>query len=172
MKRVIKVDGEVAYVPLTKGHVAVIDACCVPLVEAYNWTASEYLRADGSVRKVYAQRKDRVNGRRISVYMHRAVLGAPASLQVDHVDSDGLNNRKENLRSATPSQNQHNRSASANNTSGFKGVDWMKKYRKWRAQIGVNGRRIHLGVFDSAAEAGEAYAKASAKLHGQFGRSA
>ena len=67
--------------------------------------------------------------------------------QVDHIDNNKVNNRLLNLRWATNSQNQQNRSIGRNNTSGTKGVSWNNKSNKWTAQIKINGKKIHLGSF-------------------------
>ncbi len=66
---------------------------------------------------------------------------------VDHIDNNKENNTLINLRYATAQQNNQNRSISSKNTSGTKGVNWNKKAMKWRAQICINGKLIHLGSF-------------------------
>jgi hypothetical protein len=76
----------------------------------------------------------------------------------------------ENLRPATKSQNAANRGKTCNNTSGFKGVWWRRRYRKWQATIGVNGKRFYLGMFDTPEAAHAAYAAAAQRLHGEFAR--
>jgi hypothetical protein len=89
---------------------------------------------------------------------------------VDHVDCDASNNEWRNLRLATKAENSHNRGAQANNTSGMKGVSWSKRDSKWDARIMLNGKQRCLGLFTEKADAAVAYAKASAELHGEFGR--
>ena len=90
--------------------------------------------------------------------------------QLDHIDNDRANNRIANLRDATNSQNHMNKPASSANSSGFKGVDWSKKDRVWRARIKVRGKGIHLGHFHCVDDAAKAYAKASTVYHGEFAR--
>jgi len=90
--------------------------------------------------------------------------------QIDHRDLDKANNRFDNLRLATNSQNGHNCGAYSNNTSGVKGVSWRKQRGKWGAEITHNGKRFFLGYFDTRAEAAAAYAKAAVDLHGDFAR--
>jgi AP2 domain/HNH endonuclease len=90
--------------------------------------------------------------------------------QVDHVDGNGLNNIRSNLRAVTASQNQHNRNKNKLNTSGFKGVGWHKKTGKWRCQIMNKKTLHHIGTYSTIEEASAAYFDASKKLHGQFGK--
>jgi hypothetical protein len=127
--RPIRVDGDVAYVPLTKGYVAVIDALDVHLVERWNWGAKQ------DARTVYAKRGFKCGGRQHSLLIHRVILEAPAGVEVDHINGNGLDNRRSNLRLATKSQNMQNMRLSRINTSGFKGVCWDKDRGKWRAHI-------------------------------------
>ena len=89
-------------------------------------------------------------------------------LQIDHIDGDGRNNKPSNLRLATNSENAQNRGTPRNNTSGRKGVYWHKPLGKWYAQIKINRRGTHLGLFDSLDEASAAYETAARQHFGQF----
>lgn len=160
----ITIQGDIAYVDLTLGFVAVIDAADVRLVAGRSW------RAQRASRCVYAVAADFSTGRRTNVAMHRLLMGQPEGLQIDHRDGDGLNNLRANLRLATRAQNQHNKRTPVSNTSGFKGV--RRSRSKWMAQIKLNGTTQYLGTFDTPETAAAAYAKASAELHGEFGRTA
>jgi len=88
---------------------------------------------------------------------------------VDHVNRDGLDNRRENLRPATNSQNQMNARMHSNNTSGFKGVQRCGRLT-WKAHIKLDSRRLHLGTFDTPQEAAHAYDEAAAHYFGEFAR--
>jgi hypothetical protein len=90
---------------------------------------------------------------------------------IDHKDGDGLNNRIENLREATQSQNVHNSQKRTSNTSGFKGVIWLKNRCKWRAQITVSGKNKNLGQFTDINDAAFAYEQATVKFFGEFAKS-
>jgi hypothetical protein len=94
----------------------------------------------------------------------------PAGTRPDHIDGDSWNNRLDNLRAATSSQNSFNRTTSRNNTSGMKGVNWHRKQKKWNARIAVRGVGIHLGSFDTKGMAAVARAKAAIRYHGAFAR--
>lgn len=83
--------------------------------------------------------------------------------QIDHIDGDGLNNAAENLRAVSGAENHKNTRKPATNTSGIAGVCWHKRYSKWVAQIRINGRRIHLGYFESFDDAAKARKDADIK---------
>ena len=163
--RQIIVEGSIAYVPLTQGLVAVIDAEHAHLVEGENWFACRNRNA------FYACRNSPTKGgKRGRIYMHRVLLEAPDGLYADHIDGDGLNNRSRNLRLATLTENSRNRRTCSANTSGFKGVRWDKRKAKWLSRIWAEGKRAHLGYFDTPEEAHAAYCAASEEYHGEFGR--
>lgn len=90
---------------------------------------------------------------------------------IDHINLNRSDNRISNLREATNSENQHNRTYQRGNTSGFKGVTRRKGDGKWIAYIGLKGVRHHIGCFNSAIEAHKAYVKAAKEKHGSFARS-
>lgn len=92
------------------------------------------------------------------------------SERCDHIDGNGLNNRRENLRLATLGQNQQNRRRNKNSTSKYKGVSWHVRVKKWQARIGIDCCRVHLGYFDTPEAAYAAYCEAAKRYHGDFAR--
>lgn len=92
--------------------------------------------------------------------------------QIDHINGVKDDNRWVNLRPATNSQNHANKPLQSNNTSGYKGVSWDSRQRRWCAYIKKNGIRHHLGYYDTAKDAHSAYAKKSQELFGAFARAA
>ena len=103
--------------------------------------------------------------------MHWVVIGKPKKgFVTDHINGDGLDNRRGNLRICTQVENRSNSTRNKNNTSGYKGVMWRKKARKWVVKICVNYRLIHLGYFDDIKEAAKAYNDAAIKYHKKFAR--
>jgi len=98
---------------------------------------------------------------------HHGIL----SKRIDHIDGNGLNNKIENLRECTQSQNIANSKISTANTSGYKGVTFRKDTKKWQAQIMVNKKHISLGSYATKEEAFEAYKSKSSKIFNEFSRS-
>ena len=100
--------------------------------------------------------------------------GVWPSSQIDHIDGDGLNNSIENLRDVSHRENKLNHPIPASNTSGAVGVYWWKRDKCWRASIGVNGKQVNLGLFNTFEEAYSARKDAEAKygFHKNNGRAA
>jgi hypothetical protein len=146
-------------IKLTFGKFAVIDAEDYDRVSQYNWCAVDFDHC------WYAHTFKR-DGTPLS--MHRLITNAPKGLLVDHIDHSGLNNRKSNLRLCTNSQNQQNKRPTRGSTSRYKGVDRWNFHKKFRARITHNGKRIHLGYFDSEIDAAKAYDKKAKELFGKF----
>jgi hypothetical protein len=92
--------------------------------------------------------------------------------QIDHRDGNILNNRIDNLREASSSQNRANSRISVKNTSGYKGVSWDVSKGKWSARIGVAGKQIHLGRYHCPEKAHAAYCTAAERYFGEFARAA
>lgn len=120
----------------------------------------------------YAKRHARFRENPVS--LHRVVLervlqrSLAEGEQVDHVNNNGLDNRRENLRLATSAQNGLNKRISRRNTSGYKGVSWEKRPQKWQAYITHNRKMMSLGKFDDILDAARAYNAAAMKLYGEF----
>ena len=170
MTRAIRVVGDIAVIPLTRGYEAVIDLIDLPLVAGHLW----FVELAGKQR--YAVRTDRSNGKQRRLRMHRVILGledqAIGRNLGDHCDGDGLNNRRINLRPATKSENNWNARTRKDSSTGLRGVHYLKRAKVWQARIMSNGKRITLGNHRSPEAASAAYAKASSELRGEFGRAA
>lgn len=110
------------------------------------------------------------DGKQHTVFMHRIIAETPYGMYTDHIDGDGLNDQRANLRICTRAENSHNRGMQANNTSGFKGVSWETNSRKWKAAMRFEGRSIRIGYYSTALEAAIAYDQAALRFHGEFAR--
>lgn len=151
-------------IPLTQGKVALVDDEDYGWLNQWKWCA--YKGGNSS----YAVRGIKKNGKRTLSKMHREILGTPKGMLTDHRNSNGLDNRRDNLRICNKFQNGMNRGKNDNNKSGYKGVCWHKASKKWRASIHINGKQIHLGLFNANKEAAIIYNEAAIKHFGEFGR--
>ena len=100
--------------------------------------------------------------------IHRLILLDKEGYYIDHINRNRLDNRRCNLRYATPSQNQMNKKIPKNNTSGYRGVSFYKPNKKWRAKIKIDEKHIHIGYFESILDATKAYNKVAKELFGEF----
>ena len=146
-------------IELSQGHKTIVD------YEDYQWLNQwKWYYAHGyAVRNIYDE-----NGKPHQVRMHRLIIDTPGRLDTDHINENKLDNRRFNLRVATRSQNIANQFVGKQNNSGYKGVSWKDKNKKWVAQIRVNNKVIHIGLFDSKEEAGLAYNREAFKYFGEF----
>lgn len=138
-----------------KGGVALVDAADAPLVQRHRWW----------IRTGYAYGKERVDGRQVTLLMHRVVLGAPPGSMIDHANGNRLDNRRQNLRFCDAWQNASN-SPKPPNASGFRGV--FPKGNVFAARISKNWKRFNLGCFATAEAAARAYDAAAKRHHGDF----
>lgn len=136
---------------LTQGKFTVIDDEDFDRVNQHKWyfDNGRAIKNDTMV--------DYKRGKRI--LLHRFIMGATDGQMVDHIDQDPLNNQKSNLRFTNQSQNQLNRGKNKNNTSGYKGVSFNKRQKKWFAHKSIMGKKIFLGYYKTKEEAHEAYEK-------------
>lgn len=102
--------------------------------------------------------------------LHRVIMNASKDVQVDHRNGNKSDNRKQNLRRCTNTENQHNVGRRPDNTSGYKGVGRYKSGNKWIARICCDGKRKHLGYYDTPEQAAQVYNEAAIRLHGEFAR--
>lgn len=152
-------------IKLTQGQVAIVDDNDYEWLSQWKWYAHKR-----SENIYYAARRETRNGKRAMVAMHREIIKTPEGMHTDHMNGNGLDNRRQNLRICTNRENRWNQRKQKQTSSKYKGVSWRKAEEKWRAQIGYDGKRIHLGYFDKEEDAHQAYCKAAKRFHGEFAR--
>jgi len=145
-------------IQLTQGKVALVDDQDYEYLNRWKWCAHKNRKT------FYADRSVVENGKRTTVAMHQ-VLARLMEFKhtADHINRNGLDNRRDNLRDATSKQNQENCSVREDNTSGHIGVCWHKLGSKWEARIQNHGNRIYLGLFEKLEDAVRARNKAEKK---------
>lgn len=150
-------------ITLSNGMIAKVDDQDYERLSAHAWHYDP--KGGGYARALVGGRECRK-----LLQMHRVVMDAPEGVQVDHINGDGLDNRRCNLRLASRSQNQQNIFVAPTNQTGYKGVHWDASKGKYRAQIMKDKRRYRLGRFDSPEEAAQAYDAAARELFGEYSR--
>ena len=142
-------------IKLTQGKYALVDDEDYMRVNIFRW----HLMSRGYAARDMGRKK---------ILMHRFILGVVTNMYVDHINGDGLDNRKENLRFATQRQNLGNSRRRVDNKTGFKGVHYYKRDCSYKATIKAAGRNKHLGYFKTAEEAALAYNRAAIEIFGEF----
>jgi len=165
----------VKQIPLTRGFTAFVDDADYELLSKFKWFALVCSNTVYAARHVHVRYDGgKKNGKHIykTVMMHRFILGLgnQKSIQVDHRNGSGIDNRRENLRPCTCSQNLANKKMQSNNTSGSTGVYWSKRRNRWIAEIKFRGKKTHIGQFSNMADATMAYREKSKEVFGEFAR--
>lgn len=151
-------------IPLGDGLFALIDDDDAELAAAYKWRPWRSARN----RRVYPVGKRFVDGQQEIVQMHRLILPSAPDVQVDHINGDGLDNRRSNLRRCTQSENLWNQPAKANSKTGLRGVYYRDDIGKYHGSVTVNRKRHWTGWYLTAREAAMARDRLAVQLHGEF----
>ena len=148
-------------IPLTQGKFTLVDDEDFERASNYKWFR------DRATYTSYATRNIGTRPNKSKQRMHRLIMQAKKGQQIDHINGNGLDNRRCNLRFCTNSQNQMN-ARPMGGSSKYKGVSWNKKGNKWYSAIRFNYKQIHLGVFVSETLAAKAYDSKAKELFGEF----
>lgn len=152
-----------AEIPLSQGKVALVDWIDYERVSCFKWSASK------NQRTFYACRSHQ---KKTSIMLHRFILGLdPGDGRIaDHINGDGLDNRRCNLRIVSAAQNLQNARRPVTNTTGLKGVSYHQRGKCFTARIKTQGKTLWLGSFSTAEEAHDAYKSAAREKFGEFAR--
>ena len=152
-------------IQLTQGKMAIVDDEDFEWLNTFNW----YVSSNG-----YARRDKMINYKRFRYSMHREIMGLTSDdrdLEVDHINGNRLDNRRENLRVCTLKQNRQSQSKQKRNTtSKYKGVSFCKDRGNWKASIKTNGKTKFLGRFKDEDQAARAYNEKAIELFGDFAK--
>jgi hypothetical protein len=146
------------YIKLNKGYFTVIDDEKYEKVSKYKW----YVISPDGIPYAYTNIKGKF------IYLHRFILNAPKGITVDHRNHDTLDNRCNNLRLATSSQNIMNTRLRSDNTSGHRGVAWDKNKKQWLVRIHVNYKVLYLGRYKDFDKAVQVYEEKAIELFGKW----
>ena len=149
-------------IKLSQNKIAIVDDEDYEMLIKHKWYANKLKH------KWYVNTNVRIANKRTVIRMHRMILKPNTNVQVDHINGNSLDNRKDNLRLCNNAENMRNRDKPRNNTSGYKGVTWNKDMKKWQAQIMVNYINIILGYYKDIKKAARVYNEAALKYFGEY----
>lgn len=145
-------------------HIIYYDDSDHELLSRYNWS----LHKGDTTLYARANAWNKGTKKSFHPYMHRLLLGVSKNEQVDHKDHNGLNNKRDNLRLCSSSENNYNKAPATNNSTGYKGVHYYKKRNNFQVNIMVGKKRIHGGYFEKVEDAAKKYNELALKYHGEF----
>jgi hypothetical protein len=148
-------------IKLSQGKYALVDNEDYEKLSKYKWYSQKNRLT------WYTTRWIKKDGKWKQIQMHRQIMKTPKGMVTDHIDHNGLNNQKKNLRICTVQQNNCNNLQKAGK-SGVRGVYWYKRYNNWHVQITINGKRTHIGYYDDINEAAKEWNRVAKKYNGEF----
>ena len=155
-------------IELTKGYVTLVDDEDYEWLSEHKWYVSNYSKNNTQYAKRNTKKCESEKQR--TMRMHRLIMNCSLDMMVDHIDGNGLNNQRSNLRLATRSENGRNQGISRANTSGYKGVSFNIRDSMWCAYIVINGIKKHICSTNNVIESAVAYNKAALEMFGEFAK--
>lgn len=149
-------------IKLTQGKTALVDDADYDFVNQWKWCAHR------NQQRWYAERGEYSTGKCVMIKMHRLLMNTPIGIVVDHIDGNGLNCQRSNMRNCTNKQNLANRASSKNSSSKYLGVFYHSHRKRWAAALRKDKKKIYLGYFINENDAALAYNKAAIIHHGEF----
>jgi hypothetical protein len=146
---------------LTNGMIAQVSDEDFDELNKFTWSAAKQCRTYYPMRDIYS------NGTHTRIKMHTIIMNGKLT---DHIDNNGLNNQRSNLRECTPSQNSMNTRSHLGSSSKYKGVSWASRFKKWRAEIYHNKKNVYLGMFKDEIDAARAYDEKCKEFFGEWGK--
>lgn len=147
-------------IPLTQGKFAIVDDEDYEYLMQWKWTYDSG----------YARRQQTIDGKRQKIRMHNQIMNPEDGLVVDHIDGDGINNTKSNLRKCSRQENAKNRTKQKDTSSSYKGVSWCSRYEKWIVSIKNNKKTTRIGYFTNEIAGANAYNYYAKLYHGEFAK--
>jgi hypothetical protein len=151
-------------ISLSKGLEVLVDNKDFKGLSKFSWHSQKNKNTYYAVTKPWVKG----TGKCKTIYMHRFLTEAEKGMVVDHIDGNGLNNQRDNLRVCTQTQNMMNRGKQLNNSSGYKGVVKHPLCNKWMTRIKVGSKHIYLGLYMTKEEAAQVYNDAAINYYGEY----
>lgn len=157
-------------IPLTQGKFTLVDEEDFEYLNQWKWYPKKHGNTFYAIRNGYSKKREGGDGSYSVKLIHTLILPPKTGVIIDHIDGNGLNNSRSNLRYATHQQNVQNKTKRKNSLTGYKGVIFIKHRNKFEARIFHNKKSVFLGQYDTAQEASEAYKKAAIEFFGEFAK--
>jgi len=152
-------------IPLTQGKIALVDGEDYERVNQYKWQVAKRKNCWYAIHDFKKHMKDKTD----AVLMHRFILSSKKGEEIDHINNNGLDNRKSNLRKVSHSQNMMNQ-RKTHGTSKYKGVSWITEKKKWDVRLQYNKKQIRMGYFIDEIEAAKCYDNLAKAIFGEYAR--